>query len=122
VCYNYGRKEHPLDLLCLVKILVLEEPSLREKEKHHVQTKSIYLNRAFGRDCHYRIIDGDIDAGDAAGEETGQGGSLSGKPAPVGDRLFHVHGSEQRLLPQRTGRRRGQHRQVLVDGTSQAVL
>jgi hypothetical protein len=66
--------------------------SLREKGKRHAQTKrfypvrnknpqsgnwkisnGLYLNRTFGSDCHYCVIDGDIDAGAAAGKETGQG-------------------------------------------------
>jgi len=28
--------------------------------------KGVYVNRAFGSDCHHCVIDGDIDAGNAA--------------------------------------------------------
>jgi hypothetical protein len=60
---------------------VLKEPSslvpsvmqvqAKDKEKHHVQTKRIYLNRAFGGDFHYCVIDGDIAAYAPAGQKTG---------------------------------------------------
>ncbi len=65
----------------------------KDKEKHHVQTKriypvrnqsnsesariscgisnGIYLNRAFGGDFHYCVIDGDIAAHAPAGQKTG---------------------------------------------------
>jgi len=40
----------------------------KEKEKNnHAQTKRIYLNRASGGNRHCCAIDGDIDAGAAAG-------------------------------------------------------
>ena len=42
----------------------------------HVQTKSIYPNRAFGSDCHCCIVDGDLAAGTAAGEKAGKDSSL----------------------------------------------
>ncbi len=58
--------------------------SLKEMVKSYAQSKWLYINRAFGRDCHYRIIDGDIDAGTAAGKKAGTGSGLSGEPAPVG--------------------------------------
>ncbi len=65
----------------------------KDKEKHHVQTKrlyavrnqsnsesariscgisnGVYVNRAFGGDCHCCVIDGDIAANAPAGQETG---------------------------------------------------
>jgi len=44
----------------------LVEPSLKEKWGRFAQAKRIHINRAFGCYCHYRIIDGDFDAGAAA--------------------------------------------------------
>jgi hypothetical protein len=38
--------------------------------------KGIYFNRAFGGDSYHCIIDGDIDAGFAAGKKTGKIGCL----------------------------------------------
>jgi hypothetical protein len=49
---------------------------LKEKGKYHARTKRIYVNRAFGGDCHHCLADGDIDAGAAAGKETGKGSCL----------------------------------------------
>ncbi len=40
--------------------------SLKEKDKSHAHTKRLYFNRTFGGDCHYCIIDGDIDASTSA--------------------------------------------------------
>ena len=48
----------------------------KEKENYYAQTKRFYINRASGGDCHYRIADGDTDAGPAAGEKAGKGNSL----------------------------------------------
>ena len=42
-----------------------------EKEYHYEQTKRIYLNRAVGGNCHYCIVDGDIDARTPAGQGAG---------------------------------------------------
>ncbi len=58
--------------------------SLKEMVKSYAQSKWLYFNRAFGRDCYHRVIDGNIDALAAAGQETGKSGGLSGEPAPVG--------------------------------------
>ena len=57
--------------------------------QRYVQTKSIYpprvwrvyVNRTFGGNRHCCTIDGDIDAGPAAGKETGQGGGVQGQSA-----------------------------------------
>jgi hypothetical protein len=49
---------------------------LEEKENYYAQTKRFYVNRASGGDCHYRIVDGDTDAGTAAGEKAGKGNYL----------------------------------------------
>ena len=35
----------------------LERPSLRAKESSHAQAKRVYVNRASGSNCYYRIID-----------------------------------------------------------------
>jgi len=43
----------------------------------YAQTKRIYVNRTSGRDCHHRVINGDIDTGTESGERTGQAGGLS---------------------------------------------
>jgi hypothetical protein len=45
--------------------------SLKEKDKHDAQRKRLHVNRAFGSDCYYRIIDGDTDAGTTAGKAAG---------------------------------------------------
>jgi len=62
--------EKPLDL---DKMLVGKNFFLEEKENYYVQTERFYVNRASGGDCHYRIADGDTDAGPAAGEKAGMG-------------------------------------------------
>jgi len=54
-----------------------------EIKMDYEQTKSIYLNRTFGGDCHYRIVDGDIDAGTAAGEKAGKDCCLQIQPESV---------------------------------------
>jgi hypothetical protein len=41
-----------------------------------VQQEGLYVDRAFGGDCHYRPAIGDTDAGSAASEGTGKGTSL----------------------------------------------
>jgi hypothetical protein len=46
---------------------------LKEKDERDAQRKRLYPNRAFGGDCHYRIIDGDTDAGTTAGKAAGGG-------------------------------------------------
>jgi hypothetical protein len=65
--------------------------SLKEKGKRHAQRKRLYTNRAFGSDCNYRIIDGHIDAGIAAGEETSADGNLPGESAPMDTYLVDDH-------------------------------
>jgi len=54
-------------------------------------SNGVYTNRAFGSDCHYRIIDGDIDAGAATGEETSADGNLPGESAPMDTYLVDDH-------------------------------
>ena len=39
--------------------------------------KRFYINRAFGCDCHYCSVNGDINAGPAEGKKTGKGSGLS---------------------------------------------
>ena len=48
------------------------------------QVKRIYANRTTGCNRNYCLVNGGIDAGTTAGQETGKGGGLSGEPAPVG--------------------------------------
>ena len=48
-----------------------ESAGEREGENNHAQTKRIYLNRAFGGDRYYCVIDGDLDAGTATGKGAG---------------------------------------------------
>jgi len=44
----------------------------KEMEKNdYAQTKRIYLNRAFGGNRHYCVIDGNLDAGAATGKGAG---------------------------------------------------
>jgi hypothetical protein len=62
----------------------------------------VYPNRAFGGDCHYRIIDGDIDAGTTAGKAAGGRRWVYVEPEPMGPNICHVHTGQQRLLLQRT--------------------
>jgi len=38
-----------------------------KRKNHYAQAKRLYLNRAFGSDCHHCVIDSDIAAGTAAG-------------------------------------------------------
>jgi hypothetical protein len=55
----------------------------KQERLYCAQGKRLHVNRAFGGDCYHCVIDGDIDAGTAAGQETGKGGCLSVEPAPV---------------------------------------
>ena len=48
-----------------------ESAGEREGENNHAQTKRIYLNRAFGGDRYYCVVDGDLDAGTATGKGAG---------------------------------------------------
>jgi hypothetical protein len=73
-------------ILCLKNIL-----QNREKENHHVQTKSFYFNRAFSGDCHHCLIDGHLDARAAARQETGQCRRLQIQPASMECDLAHVY-------------------------------
>jgi hypothetical protein len=43
---------------------------------YYAQKNRVHINRAFGGNCHHCIIDGDIDAGFAAGKKTGKIGCL----------------------------------------------
>jgi len=70
LCYNYGGLVQQWSTSLKLSV-GLQKPSLKEKENYHAQTKGVYVNRAFGGDCHYRIIDGDTYAGAAAGEKAG---------------------------------------------------
>jgi hypothetical protein len=45
--------------------------SLKEKGKRHARTKGLYVNRAFGSDCHHCVVDGDIDASVVESPKTG---------------------------------------------------
>jgi hypothetical protein len=65
--------------------------SSKKKVKYHAQTEWIYLNRAFSSDSHYRVIDGDIDAGTKSGEEAVIDGGVPVEPSPVEPFLFDVH-------------------------------
>ena len=62
-----------------------------EKGKHYASRKSIYLNRASGRNCHNRTVAGGINAGPATGEKAGAVGSLPGESAPMDADLVDVH-------------------------------
>ncbi len=46
--------------------------SLKEMVKSYAQSKWLYINRAFSRDCHYCIVVGDTNARTTASEETSQ--------------------------------------------------
>jgi len=46
--------------------------SLTDKGKYDAKTRWLYTNRAFSRDCHCRIVNGDINAGTTAGKKTGK--------------------------------------------------
>jgi lysozyme family protein len=46
---------------------------LRNGGFSHAQTTGVYIDRTAGGNCYYCAVDGDIDAGTATGEETGQG-------------------------------------------------
>ncbi len=76
--------------------------SLKEKGKRHAQRKRLHVNRAFGSDCYYRIIDGDTDAGTTAGKAAGSRRWVYVEPEPMGPNICHVHTGQQRLLLQRT--------------------
>jgi hypothetical protein len=54
------------------------------------QIKRIHVNRAIGCNCNYCPIDGDIDAGTAAGKETGKISGVSDEPAPMVSDLGNV--------------------------------
>ena len=58
---------------------------------NHGQKTRFHVNRTFGGDCYHSIIDGDIDAGTTAREETGTGSCLSVKPETMGSLLFDIH-------------------------------
>ena len=59
---------------------------------YYAQKNRVHINRAFGGNCHHCIIDGDIDAGFAAGKKTGTSGCLSVEPAPMGSLFYDVYG------------------------------
>jgi len=63
---------------------------LKEKGKSYAQRKRLYFNRAFSSDCHYRIIDGNIDAHTKPGKETVKISRLSDEPASMGRHLVDV--------------------------------
>ncbi len=54
----------------------MNSQSGKKKENYYAQTKRFYVNRASGGDCHYRIADGDTDAGIEPGEKAGKGNYL----------------------------------------------
>ncbi len=60
------------------------------------KSERIYVNRAFGSDFHRCAIDGDIAAGPAAHQKTGQSRGVSIEPATVGSHLLHVRQRQQR--------------------------
>jgi hypothetical protein len=62
-----------------------------------VNEKRFYFNRTFGSDCYYCIVDGNIDAGTAAGKETGKSDYLPIKPQVVGHYLCHVYRRQSHL-------------------------
>ena len=65
------------------EILVWKKFLLEERENYYAQTKRFYVNRASGGDCHYRHIDGDIDAGTAAGEKAGTDDYMQIQPQAI---------------------------------------
>ncbi len=56
----------------------------------YAQIKRIHINRAIGCNCHYCPIDGDIDAGTAAGKGASKRGGLSVKSETMGSDLGDV--------------------------------
>ena len=64
---------------------------MKEKGKYHAQTERIHFDRAFSSNSHYRIIDGNPNAGTKSGEETGIDGSMPVEPSSVESFLFDVH-------------------------------
>ena len=65
----------------------------REEERlYRAQGKRIHANRAFGRNRHHCAVNGRVNAGPAAGQRTGEGGSLSIKSETMGPLLLAVHG------------------------------
>ena len=62
-----------------------------QKEFHCEQKAWIYINRTSGRHCHYCPVNGDIDAGIAAGQKTGKNSAMPGQPETMGTRLGNVH-------------------------------
>jgi hypothetical protein len=72
--------------------------SLKEKDERHAQTKGLYAHRAFGRDCYYRVIAGDIDACAAEGQETGEGRCMSIAPQAMVHCLVDVSGRSRWLV------------------------
>jgi hypothetical protein len=57
----------------------------------HAQRKRIYLNRAFGGDCHPYAVDGSPAAGATAGKKTGKGHRLPVKPETMEYYLGNLH-------------------------------
>jgi hypothetical protein len=62
------------------------------------QDKRFHINRIIGCNCHHRLIDGDIDAGPAAGEETGKGYYMPIETKTMGPYVRDVHARERRLF------------------------
>jgi hypothetical protein len=72
--------------------------SLKEMVKSYAQSKWLYINRAVGRYCYHSIIDGHLDAGPAAGEETGKGYYMPIETKTMGPYVRDVHARERRLF------------------------
>jgi hypothetical protein len=57
----------------------------------HAKAQRLYVNRAAGGNCHYCVVDGYIDAGTTAGEETGQNRNVPDQSQTMGHYLGDVH-------------------------------
>jgi hypothetical protein len=62
------------------------------------QIKRIHANRTTGGNRYRSSIDGDIDAGPAAGEETGKGYYMPIETKTMGPYVRDVHARERRLF------------------------
>ena len=65
-------------MLCGKITLLFEKELQRQFEgDHYVRTKGVYVNRAFGGNCHSCVIIGVTDAGVGAGKGAGSAHCLS---------------------------------------------
>lgn len=63
-----------------------------ERESWPDEQASLYISRAFGRDCHYGAVEGDITAHAAPRQKTRQSCRLSVELAPIGPCFFGLCG------------------------------